>query len=135
MTDLLKIAADCGATIYRHRTNPQAPAVAFGDDARAKFCAAVQGLELPVSKPQTVVVPLGYTYRLPKLAVAWHWRGHPDSKAGDLTVFEGTSYAMEFRLSEWQVADDLMNSFSQEVVRHVNYALARQADNVKAALC
>lgn len=135
MTDLLKTAAECGATVYRHRSSPQTPAVAFGDESWAKFCAAVQGLKLPVPEPQSVTVPLGFTYKLPKLAVAWHWRGHPDSKAGDLTVFEGTSYAMEFRLPEWQVADDLMNSFSQEVTRHVNYALARQADAVKAALC
>lgn len=134
MTDILKIAAECGATVYRHRSNPQASAVAFGDDSWAKFCAAVQGLNLPVTDFKEVRLPLNTSYKIPRLAMQWSWRGHPDSKAGDLTMFEGTNYAMELRLPEWQVADDLASSIASEITRHVNYALARQADAVKAAL-
>lgn len=39
--DLFKLAQECGATVYRNRANPHAPAVAFGDESWARFVAAL----------------------------------------------------------------------------------------------
>jgi hypothetical protein len=39
--DVLKLAQECGATVYRNRASPHQPAVAFGDEAWTKFCAAL----------------------------------------------------------------------------------------------
>lgn len=39
--DLLKLAQECGATVYRNRASPHAPAIAFGDESWEKFSKAV----------------------------------------------------------------------------------------------
>lgn len=41
LPDMLKLAQECGATVYRNRASPQQPAVAFGDESWAKFRAAL----------------------------------------------------------------------------------------------
>jgi hypothetical protein len=40
--DITLLAADCGATFYRNRASPHAPALAFGDEAWVLF---IQRLE------------------------------------------------------------------------------------------
>jgi hypothetical protein len=40
-TELDQLARACGATAYTNRHHPHQPAIAFGPDAWAKFCAAV----------------------------------------------------------------------------------------------
>ena len=66
-TDLTQLAQQCGATIYRHRLTPQSPALAFGDEAWARFCAQLQAQakvigwinedELPENYPYDVMFP------------------------------------------------------------------------------
>lgn len=43
MADWTQLAQKCGATVYRNRTSPHTPAIAFGDEAWAKFCVALDG--------------------------------------------------------------------------------------------
>jgi hypothetical protein len=43
----LQLAQECGATVYRNRANPYQPAVAFGDESWAKFCAALASHPAP----------------------------------------------------------------------------------------
>ena len=43
VADTLKLAQKCGATVYRNRAMPNEPAVAFGNESWAKFCAALSG--------------------------------------------------------------------------------------------
>jgi hypothetical protein len=52
--DLLALAEKCGATVYRNRASVHTPAVAFGDESWALFCAAVSGV-----KGEAVPAPQG----------------------------------------------------------------------------
>jgi hypothetical protein len=44
---ILQLAQECGATVYRNRANPYQPAVAFGDESWAKFCAVLASHPAP----------------------------------------------------------------------------------------
>lgn len=37
MNDLIRLAKECGATVYTNRHTPLSPAIAFGDEAWARF--------------------------------------------------------------------------------------------------
>ena len=42
--DWLRLAQECGGTVYRNRASPHEPAVAFGDESWARFTAALAAI-------------------------------------------------------------------------------------------